>query len=82
MFGLVLQHELQHQETLLQTLQLRKAPYPVPARDEAAAPAGPDEVTVPAGPITLGTSEEPWAYDNERSAHELELAEFRIDARP
>ena len=27
----------------------------------------------------MGTSDHPWAYDNERGAHEVELAPFRID---
>jgi iron(II)-dependent oxidoreductase len=82
-YGMVVQHELQHQETLLQTLQLRDEPYPLPVRaDTPPAPDGPDEVTVAGGRPTIGTSDEPWAYDNERQAHELELPEFRIDRLP
>jgi len=80
-FGMVLQHELQHQETMLQTLQLRDEPYPLPARDGVAA-TGNGEVSIPAGSFTVGTSTEPWAYDNERRAHELELQPFRIDSTP
>ena len=82
-YGMVLQHELQHQETLLQTLQLRDEPYPLPHRDPGlTAPDGPDDVLVPGGRFTLGTSDEPWAYDNERQAHEVELPGFRIDRLP
>lgn len=80
-FGMVLQHELQHSETMLQTLQLRDEPYLLPVRDGVAA-TGNSEVSVPAGSFTVGTSTEPWAYDNERRAHELELQPFRIDSTP
>lgn len=34
------------------------------------------------GPFMMGTNLEPWAYDNERSAHEIELAPFWIDTTP
>lgn len=80
-FGMVLQHELQHSETMLQTLQLRDEPYLLPVRDGVVA-TGNSEVSVPAGSFTVGTSTEPWAYDNERRAHELELQPFRIDSTP
>ncbi len=80
-FGMVLQHELQHSETMLQTLQLRDEPYPLPARDGVAA-TGNGEVSIPAGSFTVGTSTERWAYDNERRAHEHELQPFRIDSTP
>jgi iron(II)-dependent oxidoreductase len=83
-FGLVLQHELQQQETLLQTLQLRTgAEYPLPrASRPELAPAAPDEIEVPGGSFTLGSVDEPWAYDNELVAHEVELAPYRIDRTP
>ena len=82
-FGMVLQHELQHQETMLQTLQLRDELYPVPERPslEAAVP-GAAEITVPAGPFVMGASDEPWAYDNEREAHTVELPTFHLDRTP
>ena len=32
------------------------------------------EVLVPAGPFTMGTSTEPWALDNERPAHVVDVA--------
>jgi gamma-glutamyl hercynylcysteine S-oxide synthase len=80
-YGMVIQHELQHQETMLQTLQLRDAPYDCPFPDEPpAAVAG--ERLVEAGPFAMGTDEEAWAYDNERPAHERELPAFRISLFP
>jgi iron(II)-dependent oxidoreductase len=39
-------------------------------------------VLVDAGPFTMGTSSDPWAYDNERPAHTVELPAFRIDTTP
>jgi iron(II)-dependent oxidoreductase len=82
-FGLALQHELQHQETMLQTLSLRDTPYAPPRRDASPTPRSGDiEVTVGAGPFTMGATNEPWAYDNEREPHEVELPAFAIDVRP
>ncbi|HXG75196.1 MAG TPA: ergothioneine biosynthesis protein EgtB [Gaiellaceae bacterium] len=83
-FGLVLQHELQHQETMLQTLALRTdGEYPLPPA-EAPEPTGsaPDEVLVPAGAFLLGAADEPWAYDNELVPHEVELPAFHLDRTP
>jgi hypothetical protein len=34
------------------------------------------------GPFVLGTDDEPWAYDNERAAHEVDLPSFWIDTAP
>jgi len=83
-FGLVVQHELQQQEAMLETLQLRTgSAYPAP--ESAAldhAPSGPDEIHVPAGSFILGAAHDPWAYDNELAAHEVELRRFRIDRAP
>jgi iron(II)-dependent oxidoreductase len=83
-FGLVIQNELQHQETMLQTLQLRtELEYPVTDVDDPdRAPGGPDEIEVPGGRLTVGAVGEPWAYDNELPAHEVELPAFRIDRSP
>jgi iron(II)-dependent oxidoreductase len=83
-FGMVTQHEQQHDETMLATHQLRvgdpvlHAPAPPPARSGRL----PDEVLVPGGPFVMGTSAEPWALDNERPAHEVVLPAFFIDTTP
>jgi iron(II)-dependent oxidoreductase len=82
MYALVVQHELQHQETMLQTLQLSGLAYPTPPHDELRPQPRPEDVLVPAGPFTLGTSDESWAYDNERPAHVVELPAFRIERHP
>ncbi|MFF7278011.1 ergothioneine biosynthesis protein EgtB [Streptomyces griseorubiginosus] len=83
-FGMIAQHEQQHDETMLITHQLRKGPAALTAPDPAPAPlfTGPAEVLVPGGPFTMGTSDEPWALDNERPAHRREVDAFYIDTTP
>jgi iron(II)-dependent oxidoreductase len=84
-YGMVVQHEHQHDETLLATLQLMdgfahpaaNAAGPTPTEHDPVSL--PVDVTVPGGEYVLGTDREPWAYDNERPAHVVELAPFRID---
>ncbi|MEU5261006.1 ergothioneine biosynthesis protein EgtB [Amycolatopsis sp. NPDC021455] len=83
-FGMITQHEQQHDETMLATHQLRKgdpvlhAPEPPPARSGVLPP----EVLVPGGAFTMGTSAEPWALDNERPAHEIAVEAFWMDTVP
>ncbi|MFF4028904.1 ergothioneine biosynthesis protein EgtB [Streptomyces sviceus] len=83
-FGMIAQHEQQHDETMLITHQLRKGPAALTAPDPDPAPlfTGPAEVLIPGGPFTMGTSDEPWALDNERPAHRREVDSFYIDTTP
>jgi iron(II)-dependent oxidoreductase len=81
-YGLVVQHELQHQETMLQTLQLSGVAYPTPPHDDLRPAPETEDVLVPAGPFMLGTNDRLWAYDNERPAHVVELPAFRIERHP
>jgi len=78
-YGLVAQHELQHQETMLQTIQLSGVEYPAPPLEDMQVAA---DVLVPGGPFMLGTDDEPWAYDNERPAHVVELPAFSLERHP
>jgi len=83
-YGMVVQHEHQHDETMLATLQLMdgdgyRPQAPVPPRGRKMTTT---EVLVEGGPFVMGTSLEPWAYDNERPAHTVELAPFFIDVTP
>jgi iron(II)-dependent oxidoreductase len=83
-FGMVAQHEQQHDETMLATHQLRSG-APVLDAPPPPRPPGrrlPTEVIVPAGPFTMGTSTEPWALDNERPAHQVHVDAFAIDTVP
>ncbi|HET7013662.1 MAG TPA: ergothioneine biosynthesis protein EgtB [Streptosporangiaceae bacterium] len=85
-FGMIAQHEQQHDETMLATHQLRKgrpvlsAPPPGPLPADVLRLSA--EVLVPGGPFTMGTSTEPWALDNERPAHIVELPSFYLDTTP
>jgi iron(II)-dependent oxidoreductase len=85
-FGMVAQHEQQHDETMLITHQLRKgAPVlsaPAPSPPPADALRLPAEVLIPGGPFTMGTSDEPWALDNERPAHRVTVPSFYLDTTP
>jgi iron(II)-dependent oxidoreductase len=83
-FGLIVQHEQQHDETMLATHQLRAGSAVLDATPppEAVAPPARPEVLVPGGPFTMGTSTEPWALDNERPAHTVDVAPFWIDTAP
>ena len=85
-FGMVAQHEVQHDETMLATHQLRAGPPVLSASIPPPAPADaralPPEVYVPGGPFTMGTSTEPWALDNERPAHEVDVPAFYLDTTP
>jgi gamma-glutamyl hercynylcysteine S-oxide synthase len=74
--GMVAQHELQHGETMVQTLALAGLPGPAPQRPPEVE-AG-DEIIVAGGSFTLG-ADDSWAYDNERPAHAVEVGPFRID---
>ncbi len=83
LYGMVVQHEQQHIETMLATLQLREAPYPVPrGPGQAGDPGAEGEISVAGGAFTMGTDDEPWAYDNERPAHERIVEPFTIDRTP
>jgi iron(II)-dependent oxidoreductase len=81
------QHESQHQETILQTLQLKGgAPYAALRRWET--PRGhrlTDEgamVRFAGGRVVIGTDDRSESYDNERPRHEIELEPFWIDVTP
>jgi iron(II)-dependent oxidoreductase len=79
-FGMIVQHEQQHDETMLATHQLRSG-APVLSAPPAPAPITPvtGEAFIPGGPFTMGTSTEPWALDNERPAHVVDVPAFHID---
>jgi iron(II)-dependent oxidoreductase len=86
---MVLQHEYQHNETILQTLQLKRGvPYPAPRALEAGARGAvtvppPGTMTrFPGGAVEVGTDDRTEAYDNERPRHRVTLPPFWIDAAP
>jgi iron(II)-dependent oxidoreductase len=77
--GMVVQHELQHAETMAQTLTLARGSHP--GGDAAPDVTAGGEVTVAGGAFTLG-SEAAWAYDNERPAHQADAHAFWLDRAP
>jgi iron(II)-dependent oxidoreductase len=87
-YRMVAQHEYQHNETILQTLQLLSGRrYPTSSSVQVPdAPSGnPGDssmVRFPGGHVSLGTDDRSAAYDNERPCHSVDLAPFWIDATP
>ena len=82
---MVIAHEHQHNETMLQTLSIaepgvyrpRRSPLPHPAR---GAPDG--MVRLDGGRYEIGAPGAGFAYDNERGRHVVELQPFEIDRAP
>lgn len=86
-YSMVLQHEYQHDETILQTMQLKQgAPYAAPRASPIPEPAIGLEPGAMArfegGVVVIGTDDRTEAYDNERPAHEIEVGPFEIDVAP
>jgi iron(II)-dependent oxidoreductase len=87
-YEMVLQHEYQHNETIIQTLQLKTgAPYAPAERrglPRARMPNGNREamVRIDVRGATIGTDDRACAYDNERPRHELSVAPFWMDRTP
>jgi iron(II)-dependent oxidoreductase len=82
LYELILQHEDQHEETILQTVQLTPGRYreELPALP-AGRPAPADMVRVPAGRYPIG-SDAHAPYDNEHPRHGVALPAFEIDRLP
>jgi iron(II)-dependent oxidoreductase len=92
-YNMVLQHEYQHNETILQTLQLKKGePYRAPRRIDAAthesatarspSSRGDGMISFSGARVTIGTNDRSAAYDNERPQHQVDLRPFLIDRTP
>jgi iron(II)-dependent oxidoreductase len=89
-YNMVLQHEYQHNETILQTVQLKTGePYAAPraalggSAESHSVPIGPSPIArFPGGPVLIGTDDRSAAYDNERPVHEVRVAPFVIDVAP
>ena len=90
-FDMVAQHEAQHTETVLQSMQmLAPGRYRPPARrpppERRPHPAPPEPgggwVEVPGGAFAMGAPAGGFAYDCERPRHRREVAPFRIARDP
>ena len=85
-YKMIAQHEAQHTETILQTIQLIDDLEYEPGRraEPRSAAVGMDApyAVIPAGLFVMGTNDRGFAYDNERPAHVVELPRYRIDLAP
>jgi gamma-glutamyl hercynylcysteine S-oxide synthase len=90
-YRMVLQHEYQHNETILQTLQLKLGTpyspverYPSPSiHPSSTVRTVPGEMTrFPGALVEIGTDDRSAAYDNERGRHVVRLDPFWIDVSP
>ena len=97
-YEMLLAHELQHNETMLQLLQLvdgYELPPAIEAERELVVPLSPisrqrnhgtapaaETVAIAAGEYEIGAPDRGFAYDNERPRHTVELAAFEIDRTP
>ena len=89
-YEMLLAHELQHDETMLQLLQLvdryelpdEIASQRVSSLSASSAIAGEQMIRIEAGEHTIGASGRGFAYDNERARHTVELESFEIDRTP
>jgi gamma-glutamyl hercynylcysteine S-oxide synthase len=85
---MVLRHEHQHNETMLQTIQLaRLAGYEPLGRapdgdPSVAAMTGLELVSVDGGECSIGAAADGFAYDNERARHRTDVREYAIAKVP
>ncbi len=79
---MLLQHEHQHNETMLQTLQLAEPGVYAPERTPRSGPAASGSILVAPRPVEIGFEGDGFAYDNERPRHRVELGAYRIDRAP
>jgi iron(II)-dependent oxidoreductase len=89
-YEMLLAHELQHNETMLQLLQLVEG-YELPpsvdserssSRIAGTSASGGEILRIEAGEYEVGAPERGFAYDNERPRHTVELGAFEIDRSP
>jgi iron(II)-dependent oxidoreductase len=86
-YEMLIAHEHQHNETMLQLLQLVDGYEPMPAAPRPATeppPPGPETIAIEGGEHEIGAAglECGFSYDNERPRHTVELAPFEIDRTP
>ncbi len=84
-YEMLVAHELQHQETMLQLLQMVDGYAPTRPELEPptdTVPIEAEEIEFAAGPYEIGTPPGGFAYDNERPRHEIGLDAFAIDRTP
>jgi gamma-glutamyl hercynylcysteine S-oxide synthase len=84
-YEMLLAHEHQHNETMLQLIQMIEDYEPVehePTPSPDPFSRSPEMVMVEGGPVEIGAGSEGFAYDNERPRHTVPLDSFWIDRSP
>ncbi len=85
-YEMLLAHEQQHNETMLQLLQMVAVYEPLDKADAGPAappaPPGPEMVSIEGGEYEIGAPNTGFAYDNERPRHSVQLDPFEIDRSP
>jgi iron(II)-dependent oxidoreductase len=79
---LVIRHELQHTETMLQAMRLAGVTPPSFTGPKAVNGSGLELVEVAEGPFEIGSGPEGFAYDNERPRHTEDTTRFTIGRTP
>jgi iron(II)-dependent oxidoreductase len=79
---LVIRHELQHTETMLQAMALAGITPPSFHGPVTVAGSGLEMIEVPEGPFVAGSSPDGFAYDNERPRHTASTGRFTIGRSP
>jgi gamma-glutamyl hercynylcysteine S-oxide synthase len=80
-YEMVLRHELQHSETMRQTMALAGL---LPQGEPTLAPMDGEQawIEVPAGTFAMGAGPDGFAYDNERPRHTVYVDAFQIARLP
>ncbi|NOT55948.1 MAG: ergothioneine biosynthesis protein EgtB [Deltaproteobacteria bacterium] len=92
-FNMLLQHEEQHNETILMILRLLAAErldarqpltphHPALLSSDISAPNEHEMVSLPAGPFLMGSDNRGTTLDNERPRHVVAVNDFEIDHYP
>jgi iron(II)-dependent oxidoreductase len=85
-YELLLAHEHQHTETMLQLIQMIDGYEPAesvdPPEPASDATGDPEMVLVEGSEVEIGAGPDGFAYDNERPRHAVELDSFWIDRTP
>jgi iron(II)-dependent oxidoreductase len=84
---LIIRHEQQHNETMLQTIQLARLAGldyrpPFAVTEPSSRFTGLEMVEIPAGECTVGAASSGFAYDNERPRHHTDVRGYLIGRTP